>query len=274
MKQSGHSLVQYSLIGSIVLVVALVPFARVATNMNHPFKALVSDMKLRVQAPLSVSIEGDRENLSVDMTALDPPGTSVSQNVVQTLGANGATIAYSKRLQDLARRLKSQGKISEQTFNDLIALSNIGHDMARIEGLIESMAQAYGAHQNDAFANTDVMVHGDRQSIEELSQTIGRLNEGTGNEEDGEMLGKFKALQNKILESLKNSPELRALIATEANNISAIAQSTQNTVFQISIKAEPVSSFDDSVASKVSHHSSANICRGGNGRDAGRNCRH
>lgn len=78
---------------------------------------------------------------------------------IETLGADGTTDLLAANLEALVRQLREQGKISDADANQLLALANQGHRLAKIQSLIGDKVSASGDDVN-LFLNTPIEFDG------------------------------------------------------------------------------------------------------------------
>jgi hypothetical protein len=98
---------------------------------------LTRDVKLTLRDGSSIQLEGYPSNL---------------QNLIETLGPNGATDTLSEALLNLAKNLLAEGKITTEEANKLSQLANLGHVLAKNQRIREDLAKESGG-DSELFSN-------------------------------------------------------------------------------------------------------------------------
>lgn len=207
---SGQGLSEYTLIGTLITLSAIVAIGLTGGKLADVFRNLKGDLSHHIEqaktdrvvvASLPVTTGGATPNIAAPpalppqstQTASPPSSTPVSKGLrlttksgatlelanypndiaksVYTAGANGTTTILANSIQMIADAQLASGAISPSQYNSLIALANKGHELANIQAAMESAAQS-----SRSFSSATMTVNGKKMSIEDLSLEIGFRN--------------------------------------------------------------------------------------------------
>ena len=161
---AGQSYIEYMIIGGLVSVAIFAGCLTFAGDLNGILKGVFSGMTSKSGAALAHAPKvpspavplppvGDPTLTDMDIKLRDGSVLSLKDvpvnlpKLVETVGANGTTDKIAFALEDLARKLRDAGEITEEQANYLLRLANQGHRMASVQKQIEDMIQK-GADQN------------------------------------------------------------------------------------------------------------------------------
>src|SRR5262249_13684223 len=106
-----------------------------------------------------------------------PPAAAAGVNpsaqgpVTQTVGANGTTESYAQSITDGAKKALADGSISQAEYDLIVQTSNQGHDIAAIQGLLESAYKSSNGNAG-AYAGTHLNFNGQNYTPAELNELL------------------------------------------------------------------------------------------------------
>lgn len=304
----GNSLVEYILPLCLIAVLAtslvkLLPsFQEFLTGAMGTPEGVSAEQKMKIR-----QLGENPYHKTLQLTLAD--GTVMSVNnyplelgkSIDTIGSDGTTTALSDALQQLARQLRAEGKITEDQFNRLAQLSNQGHRLAELMRQLEVSAEQSGTDKN-RFFNQSIMVDNQPVRVEAVAMSFSNspssdrdqiaqlLNDPSlslgsyqnyfdpqhpealfiGNEQRAFVTLFRSASENGAMAE----PAIQRLVSDLASKIllttRAVSSATHD-AYTAGSGANP-NGFRDLVASKVTHTNSADICSAGGGVDQGIHC--
>lgn len=302
-RRLGNALSEYSLIAGVMLLGSLGSLMLLEDNIQSSLQAFQDSLKPQTQSKQGTRIIGSTY-LASDLyssgviTFTTSSGTGFQlQNypqdidlAIQTIGSNGATEIILANLNNLIQRLLQAGEITQPQADLLTALSNQGHEIARVEALLEA-AQA-NSNTRAGFLSTPIVYNGQTYTPELLAQQIGAVYVGT-DLQFGSQLKRFKELNAQAnAQGVLNDPVANQLVNLMSEQIIAIANGLESGISRIkdeeitvaeskasdpkvldSMHFEtPVSGSLQKLASTHTHQNSGTICSVGRGRDSGTAC--
>jgi hypothetical protein len=301
-KPRGQSLLQYILIGGIVLLGSLGGLVLLGNTLHTSLQGFQQSLKIGALPNQAAQTEKALSNSAYysEFTFRTRAGNTFQLQgypqdmgeAIVTIGANGTTEIILANLDRLIRQLLQNGEINTEQADLLAALSNQGHEIAKIESLLEA-AQADSDSRNE-FLNTVVIYNGQRYSPPKLAEQIGVSYVGR-DLKSGTQIQRFHELKAlAAAQGALDEPVVNQVISLMSEQIIAIANGVETGVSRINdytnvtlaeSKASdplviknmnletPVSGSLEDFASMVTHNRSAVICNTGRGRDSGADCR-
>lgn len=228
---------------------------------------------------------------NIELSSLDY-ATNVS-NSIETSGANGTTDLLLSKFDIAIRDLLAEGAITEAEASSLRELSNLGHQMGDIEGLLEQQFEINGNNPN-AFKNTEFTYNGNKYQFSQLVSQIQLVPTGNGGYGPGtsqSVMAKFMAKQKTSVDSLQNE-RARSILGSLSTAIMTVADATEGaandtrTGFTTTEFRNLLSRYTEAVdpskgkyppvsnlGSSITHGSSSSICNLGNGKGNGKTCK-
>jgi len=316
-RNNGQGIAEYGLVGTLIALAVIAPFTLLGKNTNTAFKGLNTKTQQQTFAKtannttLLNAITGPAlPNLSnVNISLSDGVQLQVSNypakldTVVQTSGANGTSELLLSNLDSIIQQLVSNGEVTTDQANVLQQLSNQGHQMADIEGLIETAASSSKGQPSD-FLNQTITYNGKTYKTNDLARLIGvdppsskdpKLNTVTFDGltfSAGSEVAAFYNILTKV-DQLNLDSDALAAINVLSKQISDVANIVQSGVNDIAMYNSPVSdylkagigytadedampntpdSLNDLSSSAVTNSSAASICATGGNTDTGEKC--
>jgi len=228
-RSDGQSLTEYGIAAALIAIVAISGLTRLGGNLGKLFNGMLPGPGQQTAAVTanqlpaagSTFVPSSSANASSSPTAsaailLSAPLTTKALSAsVQTAGVNGTTSMLSDSLLLKANQLKADGKIDENTYNDIVALANQGHKLAQIETAIDSAAKSAGSNGGLGFDKTSVVLNGKTYSGPDIVAQI------SGTSPD---ILAFQQLQSQVLNSSAiTDPAAKSLISQLSGNILNVA---------------------------------------------------
>lgn len=140
----GHGLVEYSLIGLLVLGICMIGLNRLSSslegNLEDFHRSLVRKKSDNASKPFLANNNALAPGNPTEQSQLKAqesmsPEQTISS--IQVMGANGATKELASTLENRIKQLVESGKITESQANLLFKLANRGHYMANAEKAVD-----------------------------------------------------------------------------------------------------------------------------------------
>lgn len=285
---SGQSLSEYGLVAASIGIVAMGVLLMLGNNMSLLWDGLTRGMEREPNA--QVSAYGTREgtnqaNIGMQnvtlrfsggqsITLIDYPA-DLKQSIA-TVGANGTTTQLSNNLASLALQLVQSGEIDQVQANLLIQLSNQGHRLAKIEGLIGTQVE-----KGDWF-DKNAEFDGNKVSLQELHALIGwddtiSLQNPTDLlrfQKVGSESRQFATYYQSVVDAgLLKDPAIEKLVTTLSTQILVISESAEISLDAVKKQEVPAQEFNAEIAENVTNLNSASICTSkGSAHDTGVFC--
>ena len=258
-----------------------------ATGGNVTNKALLVDLGQQQQASISLINSGN--NGSGGLTFTLPNGATVTlgnyagspAQLVETMGIAGTTISMASSIQQLAQQLRDNASLTESQYDTLIRLSNRGHDIAMVQGQLESLIQANGGNliglKNHAF-----LLNGQTTTVEKAYSAIGNdnmvaermdsidnvINVTDINDPDNPFTNAFlKTYQEALTDGSLNDPAIKQVIDELALNILMSGETIEHAAHNNH------TDINQTLTSNFTHYQSSGICDQGNGNSNGISCK-
>lgn len=291
-KAKGNTIIEYSIISILVIVVSISGLTFVGTRLNSQFQGIKKPATSGVKSPLAAHMDSlNAAGLSGTGLTQQANGISISSNIaysdiatkVQTAGANGTTTLLANSIEQIGKEQLASGQIDEKQYNQLIALANQGYRLAAIQAAIET-AVANTRKTGFLFKNVMVTVDGKTQPIIDWCRSIGfsaAYEKGllpdplTNPDHPGKELQQFLELYNQAQSSGALSvPTIDSAVTTMSTQIATISDSVffaavdilrsdiTNTAFSSNM-ADRLLKLD---ASTQTDQNSGKICTVGNGK--------
>lgn len=320
---SGQSLQEYGIVIGLIAIVSVISLVMLgneaSSSLNNSTSQFIGNENTNGLNTLVDQLHGNKTatdsssvNAGVSLTfrngapiQLQSSTINLSEQVSVT-GSSGTTERLLADIQSLGQQLYDKGEISEAGLLKYYELANKGHQLAKVESLIELSAKKSG-EDSDKFAAIKQTLNGKKYTPMELTSMLGGYIIPT------ETQDKIKPYQQELFKlSNRVAPDLLASLypnqdyqhryasAEVADFLSLYNEASQltskepgaqqalaNLVLQINTLADTTSavSFDISrgvghkpsqllqtIASKLSHSDSAEICVKGQGKDTGEQC--
>jgi Flp pilus assembly pilin Flp len=300
-KANGQSMMEYTIIGALVAIVAMGGLALLGNRLNGMFGAMIGKPTPPVVAVHSPSpsinptlppaevIPGTGSTAPV-LPSPPPPavagdvlvklsnGTTLNLNVptnitksVQTVGANGTLVLLGSSIQSMAEQMLASGEIDEKQASTLMQLANQAHHMAEIQKTLEDTSAKYGSDVN-AFKNTPVTIDGKQYAnAYEAAQSIGYDDAN----KRGEELGEFWNLYTSATSATYMwPPELKSVLEYHAQTINNISDSMRVSMRDILVyNAGSPDTIGNMMVDQITNKKAASICEMDNGnQDSGVHC--
>jgi Flp pilus assembly pilin Flp len=182
---SGNALIEYTIIGAVILIAVIPSFSNLGKAFADWLDYLKGDMNSHIVASQQAEAaqkgllaakeqepEPSAKATSDGSTSIKPSDYSLNlTNVVQTIGANGATSQLAQELQALAKKMKDSGEIDQAEADKILALANQGFRLADLENLVETQSKNAGSTQ--AFLASSINFNGKTMSMQDVAGIIG-----------------------------------------------------------------------------------------------------
>jgi Flp pilus assembly pilin Flp len=303
-QKTGVSMAEYGLIGASVLVVAVSalillgktltaslgtfgnslsrPTASPPTLSSAPVKPSVPP-----QAPIASQSNFPGKQLQISLNSgqnLNISGYPDNlEKSVQTAGANGTTNQLADTIAVIAHSLLTSNEITETEYNQLIQLANQGHELGKLESLIEQASQQ--ANGGREFQSATVQMDGKTYTASDILDQYGWTSDYNSIDINSIQTARpatrsFIELRNQVLQSgaMISNPSLKSLVENLSNNILHIAKASSLSADWAMGDGRGVDSYQSytsdipSLLSAGTHQNSMNICTLGNGQDSGIYC--
>ena len=275
--QAGMTILEYAMVGVGVLSLSLLAIIASGSNLNDLFDLLKTDFKSQIQVGKNTADAHLTAQSSFQPKAPTQPASKSSDTgggpnqetsagssigLTQTAGANGATSAYSQDILQQAQQALAKGDISHSEYNMVIALANKGHDIAVMQGMLETASQNSNGNAS-RFANATLYMNGQNYSPSQINaQLQNNINTFTSMQKAAES----QAGVTRSIALLSVLQESGGQIIINAGNTAQNTESAGRAVY--------TDMMDKSAGRDASntHQQSGNICAGGKGTDSGAHC--
>ncbi len=287
---SGQGLVEYSLIGLLVLIVCvgalkilsggidgLMQRLHASTEVTQEQKIAIANQQARPSTPSSgqgrqfVTLKGSTISLP---PAIDDMGTTI-----KTLGSNGTTSILATSLEVLVAELVANNELTEQQAQSLIELANKGHSIAVSQKLFEDIiANTKTTKAYRAIIEKDAtLTFFDGESFNYL---LGYYVPSAGDPLQpgveshgaaGELLDAYHAA---VASGALDDPAVRAVVDALTRNITNLTHTSAHTFASLARDEIVHSEVNGVIAENIeeTHNNSTQICSTGNGKDTGKQC--
>jgi|GEM_PF-2980496 len=182
----GNTIIEYTLIGSLIVLVCIGGFQLIGGNFNSYMVGLKDDMlshnkatantkaaqqqqianaQAQVQQQTQAMANGSQQLNSASGTAASSGATP------QTVGANGNTNSYASDIMSNANQALASGSLTQDEYDLVVKLANKGHDIAMIQGLLEG-AYKQSSGNSAAYANTNLTFNGQSYTPSQLNAVL------------------------------------------------------------------------------------------------------
>jgi Flp pilus assembly pilin Flp len=276
-RHPGQSLSEYSLLGGIVVLLAIGGIVSLGQSVDGIFENMFASsvstagaggMQVTAtngapsSAPSPSSSSASSPAGTQGLTITLSSGQQISLNdypsklktSLQTNGANGTTAMLLANLDSVIQQLQAEGQVTDAQANLLIALSNQGHKIAEVEKLIEdALANANG--DASKFLNTPITYNGKTYpGPKMLGQEIGFgiMWNTDGAYQDGVMAQQFRALYDQaVAQGALNDPVAQSIVNILTNQIANTADGVETAVYKISIGESSPSGYNQAAANSL-----------------------
>lgn len=286
---AGNTLTEYALIGILLVVVSFGALQVLGSNFNAAVAMIKSEASTKSSIATAAWVAHNAA-----ATGKTPTLTAEEQAILQesltsklqTTGANGATEILAKQLAAAAEQLLKDGKIDKSQYDLLIKLSNEGHKMAQMQGMIaDAMKFAHG--DVAALNNMKFTLDGKSYTAPELAAMIGFngpspasfgptdiLSTPSGGT-TGSEVGNFLDIYNQALASgALADPLAKSTVDSASTQIASLGELTEDTIWNVKDNGMPMD--DANIKTLTSESStqmnSSKICNAGKFVDNGALC--
>jgi len=245
MAHLGNTIVEYTLIGIAVIVVSIGALNLLGQSIHGAFAAVKGSMENSIQSSNSAIaqhasakanfVAGVSSQITINANTPSVLSGSLA-SLVQTSGANGATAALSLQLQTLANQLLSEGKISQDEANKLLALANQGFIIASLESQIEAASKSAASNQD--FLNTTINFQGTSYLVKDAANLIGFSSPGNPTTD-------LSANSNYMLQTNTASPQTLAFLNLYQQAINSPELTTAGAVASVQQLSAQISYLSD-----------------------------
>ncbi len=264
---------EYTLVGSLVVVAALVGLSSMGKMLNGTISGVKQDMTDKSQKAQSYkAAKAAREAAIAQMKqkALEQQENQASLNsedgsraAIATVGANGTTTALANDITSKAKQSLSSGEISQEEYDIIMRVANKGHEIAALQGMLSSAASKANGSAG-SYDSMNITFNGKSYSPSELSQHL------KTSVDDFQSLQIQAAQKERVMRAL---PLLSTLQESGGQILNMGWDSINNT--QSSAKAVYASErAEEDGHSTETHVESGKICNSGGHNDSGTNCNH
>lgn len=150
MKQSGQNLGEYGLALALIVIVSVSVLGLIGNNVSSMFAGTITH---KAPAPIVSTTTSTGTGTGATKPFANLPYNKVTMDIgngqnisfiapslketVDTTGSNGVTGRAAYIMQQLADALKEKGELSEQEYQDLVKLSEIGYQMRDAQAIME-----------------------------------------------------------------------------------------------------------------------------------------
>lgn len=287
-RRKGNTSVEYALIGCLILVVGLAAWQMFGSNFNTAIAGIKGDMDAKRESAVAAWLSTKTKN--GQLTGLSASEQAILQesltSKLQTTGANGSTEVLAKQLELAAEQLLKDGKIDQSQYDILMKLSNEGHKIAKIQGLIGD-AMKYANGDVAMFNNMSFTFEGQSYTATQLAKMIGFngpapadfatadiLSSPTGGT-TGSTVGNFLNLYNQALSSgALSDPMAKSTVDSASVQIASMGELTEDVIWNVQENGMPMdtASVTALTTASTSNMNSSKICKAGQFKDNGALC--
>ena len=286
----GNAITEYALIGLLLLLSAIAAVQLCGANFNTAMGMVKDDMKAKNQAALAAwasntaSATGKMPALSLSEQALLEESLT---SKLQTTGANGSTEVLARQLAAAAAKLLKDGKIDQSQYDILMKLSNQGHKMAQVQGMIAD-AMKYANGDVNLFNGLKFTLDGQSYTAPQLAKMIGfngpsPADFGTANilcsptgGTTGSEVGNFLSLYNQALSSgALSDPLAKSTVDSASTQIASLGELMEDVVWNVQNgMSMDTASITTLTSTSTTTMNSSKICTAGQFVDNGALCSH
>jgi Flp pilus assembly pilin Flp len=283
---TGQALTEYALIGSLVALVSLgglLAFSGTLKDMFQRFQSTMSSGQRQsasagnaISAPQQSSLGPNPGQLSgMGTEALQAKTKDIIQNyptdikeAVHTLGANGTVHMLADNILAQANKSLAAGKITPEQYNNLISLSNQGHELAEMMQLVDTAV----------LTNQSITFQGKEYSIQEFGQIMGYVNTTDPSQNlmktpaIGEVQDFITTYNALVQDGTLQDPENQKMVGDLVTQIVSIHQVASVTIDKVFTGSLPPEKLNAERASGAIDVRSSDICNIGSGEDQGSKC--
>lgn len=266
----GNTIMEYTLIGSLIVLVCIGGFQIIGSNFNGYMLGLKDDMASHNKATANAQAAQQQQvaNAQAQMQAHAQEmsnnsaanNTSAANGTIETLGANGNTNAYANDILTNANQALASGNLTQAEYDVVVKLANKGHDIAMIQGLLEG-AYKQSQGNSSAYANSNLTFNGQTYTPAQLNAVL------ESNISDFGALRSQASVQNGVLYNQALLSSINDSGGKIINNGYASQQQNQTADSFIQYQSEGVGG-----GSTETHQESAVICTNGQHLDSGNHC--
>jgi hypothetical protein len=286
---AGNTLTEYAILGILLLVVSFGALQVLGSNFNAAMAMIKSEASTKSGTATAAWVAHNAA-----ATGKTPTLTAEEQAILQesltsklqTTGANGATEVLAKQLAAAAEQLLKDGKIDKSQYDLLMKLSNEGHKMAQMQGMIAD-AMKFANGDVAAFSNMKFTIDGQSYTAPELAEMIGFngpspatfgptdiLSTPSGGT-TGTEVGNFLDLYNQALASgALADPLAKTTVDSASTQIASLGELTEDTIWNVNNNGMPMDAANITTLTSQSstEMNSSKICSAGSYVDNGALC--
>jgi len=291
---TGQGLVEYSMIGLLVLIVAMPAISLFGGDFLEVLRGIFSNMNQNVTAqatPLTtaqIAQTGDQkadalggaQSAKVQITLKDGTVIQLSQypqdlkKYVEVSGTNGTTAILLAQLDSLISQIKKTKTLNQTQVGSLQKLSTQGYRIAAVEKTIENAFK--NAKSVNELSNTMITFDGQQYTITDFSWLIGwhgavgyqstppditnaldNSSTATGPELSRFLDLYFEAEANGSL----NDPALKTVVSELSSQIAFLSEVMEDSSWQVLTSTKDLSTLDSLQISSTTHYNSSQICQ-------------
>jgi polyhydroxyalkanoate synthesis regulator phasin len=290
--RSGQTLSEYTLVGCLVSVVAIVGLIGLGGNLDEAMRRILPSPSqkavaspavtaavpapLPMDGPIPVSLTG--QTVLVDMAPVN------AKNNIQTAGVNGTTTLLANQLIAIEQDLAQNGELTPEQASLFSNLANQGHRMANIERLVEQAATM--ATDTESYRQVRLTLDGQQYAPDELHNMLGWKDAHmhafmlTSPEAAINMLPEKQSVELKTFLSMYSAlaqsnalqnPQVKASVDQLVTQIAFLSDVTKNASAGL-IRGDWSVPMKDLVVSESTDINSVGICQNGQQTDTRQSC--
>jgi hypothetical protein len=264
---AGNTLMEFSAIGTLVMMASLGVLFSLGDNLNGWFGGLKGNMQMQVSSVETARLaqasersyfkatEANRQQAIYSMQAVSLPVVDHSA-ATQTVGSNG-TRELASQLEILARQGLDAGTLTQPQYDMLMRMANAGHDIARVE---EMLVDARQRSEGDTVVYNSVRYNYEGRSLSapDLANMAGeKVSSFTTLRQNAEQLGLFT---DQTIGTQIESASMAIL--TNGSSAHTIGRDATKAVETVSVQE----------TGQDTHEQSGVICTSGSYQDDGTQC--
>jgi hypothetical protein len=260
-KTQGNTLVEYSLIGVLIVVVSIAVFILFGQNFRDVLADIKTDMKSHNDQAALIEAQAQASVLMAKM-ANNPASASVnasnSSSMAQTTGANGNQVGLGSK--GSTTTSSKPPTATQQLKSLLVELANKAHEVAELQSILANIAK-YSNNDIAKFKTTYIYYNGQMLNAWQLSWALAH---------GGEII-EMEQKKNEVLAS-GASDDLKNQIIDLTNQVTAKANATSDTANNVLNGNSDPAAVDQVTDAAATHQDAAAICDASGHKDDGTNC--
>lgn len=307
-KTKGQGTTEYTLIGSLLLIISMPVIMMVGNDLNGFLDRLRTTSSAKIAAlKKKTHLQNGHDNAALPVDAL-PAGAATrlrfkNENIpdtpvalgrtIEILGANGASKILADNIEQITKERLAAGAITEAQYKDMIALAEQGHTLARLAKLLEDSAAS--AKSVNALEDMRLTWNGRTTSFYDLYYNLGfiqpyemgLLSDPLHSKDYayGEMKTFLKLFAKVESNGSLNDPALKSLVTNLSQEIcwtnDSLMFALEDARQESSVSLDKIlanaanrltSDLVEQTVSNKTHGNSQGICHAGQGKDSGTSC--